>query len=79
MTKTNECNNGNGNGNGSNGYISIKQGTFWIMIISIVLSLASGAYGLSVKYTDQKCETLNSKLDMISDNVQWLVEAHRIK
>jgi hypothetical protein len=74
MVKSSNENEGNGN---SNGYISIKQGTFWLIIVSMVISMAVGAYGASRTYTDLKCETINSKLDTISMNVQWLVEAHR--
>ena len=48
-----------------NGAITMPMITFYISLTVALLSLASGAYGLSRVYTDSKVETVNTRIHAV--------------
>lgn len=58
----------------SNGIVTMKATTFYITLFVMLLSLASGAYGLSRVYTDSKMETVNMRVDGIQSTLDVKVD-----
>ena len=52
-----------------NGTVTMKSITFYITLFVMLTSLASGAYGLSRVYTDNKVETVNTRVDGVQKNI----------
>lgn len=54
----------------NNGIITMKAVTFYITIFVMLISLATGAYGLSRAYTDSKIEVIDTRVDGLDKNIE---------